>query len=98
MKIEKYKNILCFGEILWDKLPAGAKPGGAPLNVSIHLKRQNLEPTLVSKIGNDKDGKALIDFLVNSGLKTNYIQQDTELPTSQVLVHLDKNKNATNSN
>lgn len=94
MKPEKFKNILCFGEVLWDMLPSGAKPGGAPLNVSIHLKRQKLHPILVSKIGNDKDGKALLGFLEKSGLETDYIQQDNELPTSQVLVHLDKNKNA----
>lgn len=91
---EKYKNILCFGEILWDMLPGGAKPGGAPLNVSIHLKRQNLQPILVSKIGNDQEGKALLDFLDKSGLNTDYIQKDNELPTSQVLIHIDKNKNA----
>lgn len=94
MKKEKYKNILCFGEVLWDMLPSGAKPGGAPLNVSIHLKRQNLHPTLISKIGNDKIGEDLIEFLQQSGINTDAIQKDDNLPTSQVLVHLDENKNA----
>lgn len=94
MQKEKYRNIVCFGEVLWDKLPTGAKPGGAPLNVAIHLKKQGQNPRLISKIGNDRDGKKLIGFLKNSGLVTDFIQVDEHLPTSEVLVHLDENKNA----
>ncbi len=95
MQKEKYKNIICFGEVLWDMLPSGAKPGGAPLNVAIHLKRQGINPMLTSKIGNDKKGKDLIEFLKVSVLDTTSIQKDSKLPTSEVLVHLDENKNAT---
>lgn len=95
MQKEKYKNIICFGEVLWDMLPSGAKPGGAPLNVAIHLKKQGINPTLISKIGSDKNGDNLIEFLEDSELKTDTIQKDTKLPTSEVLVHLDENKNAT---
>ncbi len=92
---KKFNLIVCFGEVLWDMLPTGAKPGGAPLNVAIHLKKQGLNPLLISKVGNDKDGKKLLEFLRNSGLNTNLIQTDNTFPTSQVLVHLDKYKNAT---
>lgn len=95
MQKEKLKNIICFGEVLWDMLPSGAKPGGAPLNVAIHFKKQGINPTLISKIGDDKNGDNLIKFLKESGLKTDLIQKDYKLPTSEVLVHLDENKNAT---
>lgn len=95
MKNQQYKNIICFGEVLWDMLPSGAKPGGAPLNVAIHLNKQGLNPLLISKIGNDKEGEELNTFLHDSGINTDLIQIDKQLPTSQVLVHLDKNKNAT---
>ncbi len=95
MQKEKYKNVICFGEVLWDMLPSGAKPGGAPLNVAIHLKKQGINPTLISKVGSDGNGDNLIEFLKSSGLKTDIIQKDTKLPTSEVLVHLDENKNAT---
>ncbi len=37
-------SIICFGEVLWDMLPTGAKPGGAPLNVAVHLKKQGQNP------------------------------------------------------
>jgi len=95
MRKEKYKNIVCFGEVLWDILPTGAKPGGAPLNVAIHLKRQGLNPIIISKIGQDNYGKLLLEFLSESNLNTDYIQVDDQLETSRVLIHLDKNKNAT---
>jgi len=95
MQKENYKNIICFGEVLWDMLPTGAKPGGALLNVAIHLNKQEINPVLISKIGSDKNGVDLIDFLKESGLNADTIQKDTKLPTSEVLVHLDENKNAT---
>ncbi|MFY9151918.1 MAG: carbohydrate kinase [Prolixibacteraceae bacterium] len=94
MKI-KNNQILCIGEILWDNLPSGAKPGGAPMNVALHLNRVGQQVAVASKIGNDEQGKKLLNFLETSGLKTDLIQVDQNLPTSEVLVHLDANNNAT---
>jgi len=91
----KSGSVICFGEVLWDMLPTGQKPGGAPMNVAIHLKQQGQNPVLISKIGNDNEGIELLQFLRNSGLKTDFVKTDPKLPTSKVLVHLDKNKNAT---
>ncbi|WP_321996412.1 carbohydrate kinase [Draconibacterium orientale] len=88
------KEILCFGEVLWDRLPSGAKPGGAPMNVALHLNAIGLNAAIASSVGNDDAGKQLIDFLQNSGVNTSLIQTDKNLPTSEVLVHLDENNNA----
>jgi fructokinase len=90
----QFNSIICFGEVLWDVLPAGAKPGGAPMNVAIHLKQQGLNPWLVSRTGHDDEGEKLRQFLSDAGINLRYIQHDSSLPTSKVLVHLDKNKNA----
>ncbi len=90
----KTQNIVCYGEVLWDMLPTGEKPGGAPLNVAIHLKRQGQNPKLISKAGNDAKGKKLLRFLQKSGISTNLIAADSKLPTSEVLAHLDENKYA----
>lgn len=95
MQKNQTENIVCFGEVLWDMLPTGAKPGGAPLNVAIHLKKQGQNPAIVSKIGNDNEGRDLIRFLKNAGLDDRFIKTDEELPTSKVLVKLDEYKNAT---
>jgi fructokinase len=94
MQKEKYTHILCFGEVLWDMLPSGEKPGGAPLNVAIHLKRQGIKPSLISKTGSDEGGDKLRAFLIKSKLNTELIQNDNKLATSKVLVHLDVQKNA----
>ncbi len=87
-------EVVCFGEILWDVLPGGAKAGGAPLNVAIHLKKQGHSPLVISKVGDDSEGKELVRFIKNAGLNDTFIATDTELPTSKVLVRLDANKNA----
>ncbi len=94
MKIRN-KEILCFGEVLWDCLPSGAKPGGAPMNVALHLNAIGLDVAIASSVGNDEAGAELKKFLEGAGMSTSYVQIDEELPTSEVLVHLDENNNAT---
>ncbi|HPE74997.1 MAG TPA: carbohydrate kinase [Draconibacterium sp.] len=91
----KNNEILCIGEVLWDRLPSGAKPGGAPMNVALHLNAIGQNVSIASRIGNDEPGTELRSFLENSGLSTEFIQIDEHLPTSEVLVHLDENNNAT---
>ncbi|MFV0267934.1 MAG: carbohydrate kinase family protein [Draconibacterium sp.] len=88
-------EILCFGEVLWDRLPSGAKPGGAPMNVALHLNAIGLDATIASSVGNDGPGAELKKFLEDSGISTSLVQTDEQLPTSEVLVHLDENNNAT---
>lgn len=88
-------QILCFGEVLWDNLPSGPLPGGAPMNVALHLKRFGIKSIIASSIGNDQKGKTLVDFLENAGMDTHFIQQHPTLPTSEVLVKLNEKNNAT---
>ena len=90
----KNNSILCFGEVLWDRLPSGAKPGGAPLNVAIHLNAIGLNASIASRVGNDEAGAELTRFIKESGLSTDLIQVDQSLPSSEVLVHLDAKNNA----
>jgi len=76
--------VVCFGEILWDNLPGGRRPGGAPMNVAYHLHRLGLESKLVSSVGQDGAGQELIDFLKSIGLETAYVQVNPEQKTSEV--------------
>lgn len=87
-------QILCFGEILWDNLPSGPVPGGAPMNVALHLSRFGISSSVASSIGNDKKGADLITFLKQSGLRTDLVQVHETLPTSEVLVFLDEHNTA----
>jgi len=88
-------QILCFGEILWDNLPSGAVAGGAPMNVALHLHQFGIDALVASSVGDDVHGDKLIDFLKDSGMNVDLVQKHSSLPTSQVLVKLDANNNAT---
>ena len=50
MSEEEGPKVLCFGEVLWDSLPRGLFPGGAPLNVAYHLRKFGLRPLVVSAV------------------------------------------------
>ena len=81
-------RILCFGEILWDFLPAGLFPGGAPCNVAYHLHRQNAQVHLLSAIGRDLLGDELLRRLHHWGLSTETIVRHQGLPTGYVVATL----------
>lgn len=89
------KQVLCFGEVLWDAFDYEKKAGGAPMNVALHLAQQQVKVQLSSCIGNDLSGRELILFLRDNNLYSDLIQVDVQLPTCKVTVQLDKNKQAT---
>jgi len=91
--IKSKKKILCVGEILWDLLPEGAKAGGAPMNVAIHLAKFGMEVSFAGRIGDDPPGNDLKKFLEQQGLDTKLLQVDDKLPTSTVAVHLESDGN-----
>ncbi|OCX51032.1 hypothetical protein BEL04_20155 [Mucilaginibacter sp. PPCGB 2223] len=89
------KQVLCFGEVLWDAFGNDKKPGGAPMNVAMHLARQGVSSSLLSRIGNDKEGLELSEFLKLNKLHSGLIQVDEKLPTCKVEVQLDAQHQAT---
>ncbi|WP_246008816.1 carbohydrate kinase family protein [Hymenobacter metallilatus] len=67
--------IACFGEMLWDVLPTGKQPGGAPLNVAVHLHNFGLEAHIISRVGHDDLGAELLAFVESKHISTRYVQQ-----------------------
>ena len=61
-------NIVCFGEVLWDVFSTYKKIGGAPLNVALRLNSFNDNVTMISCVGNDANGKALLVYAEKEGL------------------------------
>ena len=53
-------KITCFGEVLWDVFPTHKKIGGAPLNVALRLHSFENDVTIISSVGDDKNGKELL--------------------------------------
>jgi len=86
-------NVVIFGEMLWDCLPSGPVPGGAPMNVTLNLHQFGLNSRLISAIGDDTDGHQLIEFLKTFDLPVNLIQINEEHETSTVLVNDDDPEN-----
>jgi fructokinase len=89
------KQVICYGEILWDTFGDEQVPGGAPLNVALHLQQQGIKSQLVSRVGNDALGEQLVAFLTEHRLYSPLIQHDDKLPTCVVTVELDASHQAT---
>lgn len=86
-------KFICFGEMLWDMLPTGKMPGGAPMNVAIHLKNFGNNVAIISRVGTDDLGTELIDFVRENGLNSQYIQQGQNHLTGLVKVNMDDKHN-----
>lgn len=83
-------HITCFGEVLWDIFPTHKKIGGAPLNVALRLQSLDNDVAMISRIGDDPEGKELVDFIKKQGLNVENIQIDKKLKTGAVSVTLDQ--------
>ncbi|MFN3274156.1 MAG: PfkB family carbohydrate kinase [Paracoccus sp. (in: a-proteobacteria)] len=92
----KTPDILCIGAMLWDvigraprRMAPGADvpgrirhlPGGVALNVAVALARWGLSPAVLSAVGRDPEGEALIAQAARLGVLTGYLSRDTGLPT-----------------
>ncbi|RZL14504.1 MAG: carbohydrate kinase, partial [Hymenobacter sp.] len=83
------KSVICFGEILWDVLPTGKQPGGAPFNVAVHLHQLGVPTQLISCVGDDAPGRELLAFIESKGLSTSYVQRSPTHLTGVVKANVD---------
>jgi fructokinase len=77
------------GELLWDLLPTGRQPGGAPCNFAYHAQQAGCESSMVSAIGKDSLGDELLQTIGKLGLSSRYIQRN-DYPTGTVTVAVDE--------
>lgn len=82
------QSILSFGEILYDIFPSYRRLGGAPFNFAYHMYAFGFPATLISRVGEDADGREILDFLKNR-LDAGAIQHDSGHKTGRVLVEVD---------
>ncbi len=85
------KKAICFGEILWDNLPSGRLAGGAPMNVAYHLRKLGVDTSLISRVGDDEEGKELVNFIASIGIPAEKIQIDQQHATSEAIATLQTN-------
>jgi fructokinase len=92
--VTSMKSIICFGEVLWDVLPAGRKLGGAPLNVALRAQSLGNKAKIISGIGKDHTGEDLSKAILSHGGSLEHIQVSEAFATSEVLVELDEHGTA----
>ena len=93
-------DILCIGSVLWDiigrtDLPMAAGndkpgritrlPGGVALNIAMTLAGQGLRPSLLSVVGADAAGTALLVEVARMGIEVDHVLVDHNLPTDQYM-------------
>lgn len=81
--------IILFGEILADMFPDRTVLGGAPFNVARHLAAFGQKPVMISRLGDDDLGARVLAGMEERGMDVSGIQVDSDLPTGQVLVHIE---------
>ncbi|MFN8255068.1 MAG: carbohydrate kinase [Bacteroidales bacterium] len=82
------KKVICFGEMLWDVFPDQKIAGGAPMNVAIRLQSLGIQSSIISGIGNDKQGKELLSIVNQRKVDVSFVQVKDNLPTGEVKVSL----------
>lgn len=93
-------DILCLGAAHWDVIGCSAQPvatgddlpgvirtraGGVALNIAHALAGQGLRPALLSAIGQDPEGAALVAWLDSQGIDTRFLHRPATLPTDRYM-------------
>jgi fructokinase len=87
MSIGSDQAVIIWGEVLWDRFPDGDKLGGAPANVAWHLGLAGGWARLVSRVGDDAEGRRALELL--SGVcDAELVQIDPDRATGEVRVEV----------
>ena len=87
-------SIYCYGEVLWDIFPTGARAGGAPFNVAYNLMRMGVDAHMISRVGNDGYGATLLAQIEDWGITVSDSQVDKKYDTGTVIAHIDEHNEA----
>ncbi|OXG08960.1 fructokinase [Flavobacterium araucananum] len=94
MNNKKKLKAVAYGEVLWDVFDHEKKIGGAPLNVALRMKTLGCDVAMISCVGNDNDGDAIIDHIKKVGLETTTIIKSEDFATGLVDVTLNETGSA----
>lgn len=68
-------KIACVGDNCIDAYNTGVEyPGGNPVNVAVYLKRYDVLSSYTGAVGNDNNGKILIEAVKNKGVDVSHIK------------------------
>lgn len=81
-----HERPVIFGEVLFDHFPDGSRIlGGAPFNVAWHLRGFNSNPLVISAVGDDAEGREVIERMTSWDLMTHGLQVHAGRPTGRVI-------------
>ncbi len=80
--------VIVIGEILVDRFPDYERIGGAPFNFAFHLKKLGWPVRLITRIGDDADGRKIRRLLEENGFDPEDVQVDPSHATGRVNVSL----------
>ncbi len=93
-------DILCIGSVLWDiigrsssHMRAGSDvpgritrlPGGVAMNIAMTLANFGLTPAVLSAVGKDTEGDALVSETAKLGIITKHLYRSDDLPTDSYM-------------
>lgn len=88
MSIASEQAVVIWGEVLWDRFPEGPELGGAPANFAWHLGMAGGWARLVTRVGDDDDGRRAVARL-GEVCDTSLVQVDPERATGVVEVRIE---------
>ncbi|MCM8785236.1 MAG: carbohydrate kinase [Candidatus Omnitrophica bacterium] len=81
-------KVLVFGEVLFDIIKGKEYLGGAPFNLSCHLKKMGIDVIFISSIGNDERGKKILETMDRFSLTKDFVIINENISTGIVNVYL----------
>ncbi|OGU64298.1 MAG: hypothetical protein A2W30_08970 [Ignavibacteria bacterium RBG_16_36_9] len=82
---------MSIGEVLFDCYQDEKVIGGAPFNFFYHIYKLTSSAEFISRIGNDENGKSIINFFKKNNISIKYLQLDEKHSTGIVNIKVDKN-------
>ena len=86
------EKITSIGEILFDIFNIEKKLGGAPFNFLYHIMMLTGQGNFISRIGNNRLGKSILEFFKFKKISPDYIQIDKIHPTGEAKAVLNDEK------
>lgn len=79
---------ISFGESVIDIYPDRRVVAGSPLHLAAHLARAGWRCHILTRIGDDDDGRSIASTLETHGVEPDLVQVDRHLPTGTVTIEL----------
>lgn len=96
----QHTPIYCIGSVLWDTIGRAPRrmtkgqdvpgrirriPGGVAMNIAMALRAQGLDVSLLSALGQDAEGKGLLEAAKERGIATDLVHLSPDHPTDQYM-------------